>query len=182
MHRNLIFLIILNLLTACASQQTTLVPPLDRGAVVRLMQEFKGIANGGHIDFQQGQPVEEGNLDRWTTWCRLYAYDQTRDADYQITLETGDFQVGTVAMGYRSSDFPNWSIHGIGFFPRGVRDVPAYYLYRIGMPLTSPEQPELRSLDCFKKWATPNANQFPTLAEIRAAVGDYLELIQQPLS
>jgi hypothetical protein len=63
-----------------------------------------------------------------------------------------------------------------------VRDQPAYYLYQVSMPLTSPEQPELRSLDCYRKWATPRANQYPTLAEIRAALGEYLELIQAEIA
>ena len=178
MHRHLLFLVLIASLIACASHGVPLAPPLNEGGIVRIKQPFTNIANGGHIDFQQGQRIAPGNLDKWSTWCRLYVYDHTRDADYLIGLAPGDFLVGTVRMGNRSSDFPNWSIHGIGFFPRGVRELPAYYLYQVSMPLTSPEQPELRSLDCYRKWATPHANQYPTLAEIRAALGDYLELIQ----
>jgi hypothetical protein len=44
------------------------------------------------------------------------------------------------------------------------------------MQLTSPDQPDVRSLNCFKKWATPRANQYPTLAEIRQALGNLIEL------
>lgn len=178
MYRPLICLILAFSLPACSGHKAAFSRPLEQGANVRLTQEFTHIVNGGHIDFQMGQPVASGDLDRWTTWCRLYVYDQTRDADYRITLEPGNFRVGAVTMGYRSSEFPNWPVHGIGFFPRGVREVPSYYLYRVGMPLTSPEQPELRSLDCYKKWATPDTSQFPTLAEIREAVGNHLEMIQ----
>ena len=182
MHRHLICLLLIASLIACASQGVPLVPPLSEGGVVRIKQPFTDIANGGHLDFQLGQLVAPGNLDRWSTWCRLYVYDHTRDADYHVTLAPGDFSVGTVRIGYRSSDFPNWSIHGIGFFTRGVRDLPAYYLYQVSIPLTSPEQPELRSLDCYRKWATPRANQYPTLTEIRTALGEYVELIQAAIA
>jgi hypothetical protein len=44
------------------------------------------------------------------------------------------------------------------------------------MQLTSPDQPDVRSLNCFKKWAVPRAKQYPTLAEIRQALGNLIEL------
>jgi hypothetical protein len=44
------------------------------------------------------------------------------------------------------------------------------------MQITSPDQPDVRSLNCFKKWAIPRANQYPTLVEIRQALGNLIKL------
>lgn len=177
MLRTLICFLIAVFLVACVNTGVPQPPPLIRGDIVRINQSFPDIVNGGHIDFQQGQIIAEGNLDRWVTWCRLYVYDPTRDADYRTTVEPDDFRVSTAGRGYQSSDFPNWSIHGIGLLGGGVHDMPAYYLYWVKMPLSSPQQPQLRSLECYRKWATPRANKYPNLIEIREAVGAYLDLI-----
>ncbi len=39
------------------------------------------------------------------------------------------------------------------------------------MRLASPDQPDVRSLSCMRKWAV-RGNFFPTLADMRAALGD----------
>ena len=88
------------------------------------------------------------------------------------------FQISRVQMSYHSSEYPyrpgrsGYSSLDIW----GVRDLPAYYTYRVGMRLTSPDQPEVQSLDCFRKWAVRDLSQYPTLAEIRSALGDQATL------
>lgn len=180
MYRPLTLMVLLALLGACANTGAPIAQPLTEGSRIRVRQAFAELPNGSYLDFQNGIRVAQGNLDRWTTWCRLYVYDHTRGADHRISLIPGDFTAGAVRMGYRSSDFPDWGILGVGFFPRGVHELPSYYLYGVRMPLSSPRQPELRSLECYKKWATPNANQYPTLAEMRAALGGFVEIELAP--
>jgi hypothetical protein len=137
-------------------------------------QPMVDIANGTHIEFQQGQLIRPGNLDRWTTYCRLYVYDPELSADDRVTVLPGSVAINEVRAAYHSSEYPLRPF--FGYRSWGVRDIPSYYLYQVGMRLSAPDQPGVRSLVCSRKWASPNAHQYPSLEEIRAALGDYLAL------
>ncbi|MEM7564593.1 MAG: hypothetical protein AAF353_16325, partial [Pseudomonadota bacterium] len=72
------------------------------------------------------------------------------------------------------------SLGGLGNFRhysagRGHFDPPSYYLYRVKMQLGSDQQPDLQTLTCSKKWAT-RGDYYPTLEEIRGALGDSITL------
>ena len=175
MFRNYLLIIFLCLLGACSTKRPPFTAPVDTGFQLQIRQAFTDLPNGTHIDFQLGRRVLSGNLDRWTTYCRLYVYNRSRGADYVTSIIPGSFQVSAVDIGYVSSDYPGRP-GAFGHLSRGVRDNPAYYLYHVEMRLTSPDQPDLRSLNCYKKWATPRAYQYPTLAEIRSALGDGFRL------
>jgi hypothetical protein len=163
-------------LAACATTGPPIIAPVTSGSTLRLQQAFAELPNGSYIDLQHGLIIAEGNLDRWTTYCRLYVYDHTRGAEHVVALTPASFAIDSVRMGYRSSDFPEWPGPGFGHYSTVFIDLPAYYLYRVKMSLDSPDQPEVRSLDCYKKWATPHANQYPTLEEIREALGDLIKI------
>jgi len=176
MHRIYLGLIICIFLSACSSTRPPLEAPVDSGYVLHINQPFQALPNGTHIDFQHGVRVASGNLDRWTTYCRLYVYNRHRGADYRTEVSPGEIGIGPIMMISESSDnegYP-WKHHQQFF--RGVRDLPAYYLYQVRIRLTSPDQPDIHSLSCYKKWATPRARQYPTLAEIREALGELMEL------
>jgi hypothetical protein len=49
--------------------------------------------------------------------------------------------------------------------------MPGYYLYRVNMKLVSPDQPDVQSLICSRKWGT-YGDYYPTLGEIRQALGN----------
>jgi hypothetical protein len=177
MRRHL-FIIILLLLVAGCSARTPIVPPVDPGFRVQVNAQFDALPNATRLQFQGGELIQQGNLDKWTTYCRLFVYNRNHKADYVTAVSPGSFEVTRVEVKYNSSDSPpgvfytslNW----------GVRDLPSYYMYQVLMQLTSPDQPDVKSLNCYKKWATPRANQYPTLAEIRQALGNLIEII--PLS
>jgi hypothetical protein len=101
-------------------------------------------------------------------------YNRNHKADYVTALSAGNFEISSIEVKYQSSDHPpGTSYAGLDW---NVRDTPSYYVYMVLMRLTSPEQPDVKSLNCFKKWTTPRANQYPTLPEIRQALGTLIEI------
>ena len=177
MRRHL-FIIILLLLVAGCSARTPIEPPVNIGFRVQVNAQFDALPNATRLQFQGGELIQQGSLDKWTTYCRLFVYNRNQKADYVTAVLSGSLEVTRVVVKYNSSDsIPGTSYMG---FNRGVRDLPSYYVYQVLMQLTSPDQPDIKSLNCYKKWATPRANQYPTLAEIRQALGDLIEII--PLS
>ncbi len=177
MRRYLSCLILCVLVSACASGRAPLGAPLDTSFTLHINQAYGELPNGTHIDFQHGVRVPQGNLDRWTTYCRLYAYNRIRGADYRSEVSVGEIEISAVSMAYQSSDNLGhpWNMHHS--LSWSLRDPPSYYLYRVSMRLTSPEQPDIQSLNCYKKWATAHAEQYPTLPEIRQALGRLMELV-----
>jgi len=174
---HIITIFLLLLMVAC-SARTPVEPPVNVGFRLQVNAQFDALPNGTQVEFQGGQRIQQGNLDKWTTYCRLYVYNRNHKADYVTSVSPGSFEVTRVEVKYNSSDSPP----GIFYtsLNRGVRDLPSYYMYQVLMQLTSPDQPDVRSLNCYKKWATRRANQYPTLVEIRQALGDLIEII--PLS
>ena len=174
------YLLYVALLASCATTRVPLTPPVSSVYTVRVQQQFDALPNGTHIDFQHGRRVQPGNLDRWHTYCRLYVYNRNQGADYLTSVSPGRFEISAVDIAYHSSDYPVQP--RFGYLSWGVRELPAYYLYQVGMRLTSADQTDVRSLNCYRKWATPRAQKYPTLAEIREALGDQLKLEPPPLS
>jgi len=177
MRQHLTTIFLLLLMVGC-SARTPIEPPVNVGFGLQVNAQFDALPNGTRIDFQGGQRIQQGNLDKWTTYCRLYVYNHNQKADYVTAVSPGSFEVTRVEVKYNSSDSPP------GFYytglKRGIREVPAYYVYQVLMQLSSPDQPDIKSLNCYKKWSTPRANQYPTLTEIRQALGNLIEII--PLS
>jgi hypothetical protein len=163
------------LLIAGCSARTPIEPPVNVGFGLQVKAQFDALPNGTRIDFQGGQRIQPGNLDKWTTYCRLYVYNRNHKADYVTAVSPGRFEVTSVEVKYNSSDSPPGFYHSS--FTWGIRDMPAYYLYQVHMRLTSPEQPDVQTLKCYKKWTIPRANEYPTLDEIRQALGDLIEII-----
>jgi hypothetical protein len=177
MRQHLFTIFLLLLMAGCATRPPV-VPPVNIGSRLQINEQFDALPNGTRIDFQGGQRIRPGNLDKWTTYCRLYVYNRNQKADYVTAVLPGSFKVTRVEVKYNSSDSPpGFYYTGLNW---GVREVPAYYVYQVLMQLTSPDQPDIKSLNCYKKWATPRANQYPTLTEIRQALGNLIEII--PLS
>ena len=167
------------LLSGCATTTRPVYNSLPVGTILQLNQAFESIENGTQLQFQHGRRIAPGNLDRWHPYCLLYIYDHTRGPEHRIDLFPGDFEIFAVQLDSRSSDYPFFPDRGyFGGLSWGVRDAPAYYMYRVAMGVQSADQPELRSLDCYQKWATPRAQKYPTPSEIREALGKHFSLIE----
>ncbi len=180
-------------LTSCASTYTPVTAPVNTSFVLQINQAFTSLPNYTRVYFQQGMRIPKGSLDRWTTYCRLHVFNPDKEADYTSSVTPGNFAVSKVSNRVESSDIP---VSGTGFYgsvgigmPSYTSQVglnrsrhdgpPAYYLYRVVMILNAADQPDVQSLTCSRKWAT-RGNYYPTLEEIRRALGDQVEIV--PLS
>ena len=121
MHRICLYLIICIFLSACASGRAPLIAPVDTSFTLQVNQVFEELPNGTHIDFQHGVRVAEGNLDRWTTYCRLYVYNDFHGTSYSTRVDIGIFEISAVRLGFQSSETQDrpWSwLHSQkNFFP-----------------------------------------------------------------
>lgn len=164
-------------LAGCAAAPYPL--PLDTAYRLQLHRSFGPQPNYTRIYFQHGARIAAGDLDKWVTWCELYVFDSMQGAGYRTAIEAGDFSLSRVRIRYHSSEGPLY-FPTIGFSFGLGRDrddagPPDYYLYSVIMRLASPDQPDVKSLTCRRKWAV-RGNHFPTLADMRRALGDAITL------
>jgi hypothetical protein len=167
-------------------------PAVDTGFTVQVNASFDSLPNYTRIYFQDGKRVMQGSLDKWSTYCRLHVFNPEQEADYTSSVAAGSFRVAKVRNRLESSD-SSYSGSGVqGFIGMGssshiaaaglyrVRHdgPPSFYLYRVIINLTSTEQPDVQSLTCSRKWAT-HGNYFPSLDEIRGALGNQIEISVQ---
>jgi len=104
MYRYHLIQCLLVLLASCSTTGTPPTAPVSTGFVVQVNQAFDNLSNASRISFQHGARVAARNLDRWTTYCRLYVYNRLQNADYVTRVSPGDFEISRVTIGYRSSD------------------------------------------------------------------------------
>ena len=177
MHRFTIKNLLVLALAGCAAAPYPL--PLDTGYRISLHRAYGPLSNHSRVYFQDGARIDEHEIDRWTTWCALHAFDSTRGADYCTRIEPGEFAISRIRLRYNSSDgplyFPTLGFSfGLGRDPDDAGP-PDYYLYTVSLRLVSPGQPDLRSLTCHRKWAV-RGNHFPTLVDMRRALGDAITI------
>ena len=192
MRQYLLAIFMLLLVAGCTSTGTPIVPPVSHSATVQINQDYDSLPNYSRVYFQGGKRVSKASLDRWTTYCRLYVYNPDKKADYLTSVAAGRFEVARVRNQLEvtrnsDSDPDSHASPGSGFSALKARwgsiwskeSLPSYYLYRVNMKLVSPDQPDVQALICSKKWSV-YGNYFPTLREIRLALGNLIEIT--PLS
>jgi hypothetical protein len=187
--RQYLFTISVLLLTSACSGRTPTIPPVSHSATVQINESYDSLPNYSRIYFQGGRQIAKTELDRWTIYCRLHVYNPDMGADYVTSVAAGKFEVVNVRNqlevtenSYSSPDF--YATPATGFsITRVSRDsdwimdrIPSYYLYRVNMKLTSPDQPDVQSLICSRKAGT-YGNYYPTLGDIRQALGNVIEII-----
>ena len=187
----LIFLFSASLLASgCAARVAPYNPPIESGYRVQINRGYDAVPNHARLYFQHGRQVDEKNLDRWSTYCRLHVFDRSKNADYPISVTPDTFDIASVKLRYQSSEYPYYGIQAgdtlVGFglighraspeYERKRDGPPAYFLYRVEMRLGSSAQPEVQSLTCSRKWNTRGA-YYPTLDDIREALGDIIEIV-----
>ncbi len=194
MRRTIISIFLAAFIAGCASTRTPVAPPVDTGFTIQINQQFDALPNYTRIYFQQGMQLPSKALDRWMTYCRLHVYNPDKKADYMTAVFPGRFTVDRVRNRYEVTENKHdgsdlYASVGFGFsiyYPSSglyrYRDgPPSYYLYRVEMKLSSPEQPDVQALICSRKWGT-SGNYYPTLKEIRLALGDIIEVIPRTTS
>lgn len=175
---------ITTLLVGCASTRTYRPLPVNPGASVTINTQFEALPNASRVYFQNGAHVGKGNRDQWRTYCELFVYNPDKGADYLASVRPGKFNVTQVSSEYETVERSNspqqpWLVASLRMDGHD-RGPPSYYLFKVEMNLQSSEQADVRSLNCYVK-ASLRGDYYPTLSEIRTALGSLIEINLVPV-
>ncbi|MEM7564280.1 MAG: hypothetical protein AAF353_14690, partial [Pseudomonadota bacterium] len=74
---------------SCATTRIPVEPPVDNDFELQINQAFSDLPNYTRLYFQNGERVIQGNLDRWSTYCRLHVYNRAHKAEYLTSVSAG---------------------------------------------------------------------------------------------
>lgn len=176
------FLVILAIaLNGCSYSRNVVSPAVKPGASVQINGSFDALSNGSYLYFQNGMNIEERQLDKWSTYCALYIYNEEFGADYVTSVQPGNFRVSQALNGREVVDSGDQDLSGTrlaGLVRWPGRDLPSYIVYRTAMYLHSADQPDVKSLICSRK-AGNYGDYYPRFEQVETALGDAIQIRRQ---
>ncbi|TCJ11827.1 hypothetical protein EZJ19_14310 [Parasulfuritortus cantonensis] len=142
---------------------------------VRLLKPLTIPADQASVRLQNGHPVARNGVEETEPYCIL---EIATVAAAEQTVAAGDFPVARVQR--RVESFSGMPVFGTSVFGTGTGhdDGPSQVYYVTQFTLHAPGRPEVRSLTCQHNQATAGVGipHHLTLAQMRAALGDYILL------
>lgn len=160
----------------CGYRSMPASPEVKPGAWVQINQAFEALRNGSTIYFQNGTNLARKQLDKWSTYCLLYVYNDEFGAGYVTSVQPGSFRVVRSLNGREIVD--GGRLEGIklaGLDGWRGPDLPSYITYSTRLDLWSPDQPDVKSLTCSRR-AGNYGDYYPRLAEMKMALGELIQL------
>ncbi len=162
--------VLVTLIGACAGSynysERVAVLPLS---VVQINQPLEIPDGEARVYIQFGKVIaKRGGLDRFLTYCSILMQDLHVPGEPLLTVSPGRFDVREVR---RYNDRSNSLILVASTLWIGEGG-PSNTFYTLEMRLKSADQPDVRSLFCVKESDLWPRLQYPTIEEIRIALGD----------
>lgn len=177
LHRLGLAACLAGVLAGCASTPAY-SPSVPPGTQLEVRQSLDVPYGSARVFLQGGRVLARGNLDHWSVYCSVQTRPIREAGESQTKIEPGRFEV------YEVRQFND--INRIGrvytaAMGGGFEEWPAFIVFQVEMRLRSDMQPAVRALFCAKNgdlsYGYNAASSYPKLAEIRAALGDMMELV-----
>jgi len=145
-------------------------PSVSTDFIVQINQHFEIPNRKARVYIQDGATTTMRDIYKWDTYCSVLMQDLHKAGEPKLTVSPGQFEIIKV-LKYDDTYFPgsSGSLGGINF------ERPTNVIFEVEMRLKSAEQPGVRALICAKR-VDDFGIHHPTLAEIRTALGDAIEI------
>ena len=143
---------------------------MNPASVVQVNRNLEIPARKARVYIQNGNETAKRDLDPWSIYCSVLLQDLHRAGEPKLTVSPGQFEIIKVREENEYLDFPGTYVASTEF-----RYVPPIVIFRVEMRLKSAQQPRVRALICDKQ-VESFGNHYPTLAEIRIALGNAIEI------
>ena len=160
------------LASGCASLSSRYPTPpsVNTDFIVQINRLFEIPNKKARVYIQDGATTTMRDIDKWSTYCSVLMQDLHKAGEPTMTLSPGQFEIIKVRK-YDDTYFPgsSGSLGGITY------ERPTNVIFEVEMRLKSTEQPGVRALICAKR-VDDYGLHHPTLAEIRIALGNAIEI------
>jgi len=170
------------ILSGCgASFKNNMVrPSVSPAAIVQVNQQLE-IPNGkARVYIQDGAVITWRNKDKWSTYCSVLMQQKHASGEPKLSVLPGQFKITKVIESEDGLGTGRTYVASLGWFidAKGY-DRPVHVIFGVEMRLSSADQAGVRALICEKRadqMGVYNYHNYPTLAEIKTALGDTIEI------
>jgi hypothetical protein len=152
-------------------------PSVNPASILQVSQNLEIPSGKSRVFFQDGAVVPLGKrIDKWSTYCSLLMQKKHASGEPNLIVSPGQFEIIKVfeSENYRGSR--RTYVASLGWFYDVSSQRPVFVDFKIELLLKSAEQPNVRSLICEKRVDNYGLYNYPTLVEIRSAVGNLIEI------
>ena len=166
--------------SGCASLSTgySRGPAVDPAAVVQVNRQLQIPSGRARVYLLDGKVLDGDAPNTWDTYCSVLMQTVHEPGEPLVTVEADTFRI-TEVREYNDLRFaPRIYVAAGSMF----EDWPANVVYSVELRLQSERQPGVRALICSRHSGAEihwDAREYyPDLAQIRAALGDVIEIIE----
>ncbi len=159
-------------------KNNTVRPSVSPAAIVQVNQQLE-IPNGkARVYIQDGAVTTYRNIDKWSTYCSLRMQQKHASGEPKLSVLPGQFKITKVIESEDGFNTVQTYVASLGWFIDVNQHRSSHVIYAVEMRLSSADQPGVRALICEKRANTLGVNyrNYPTLAEIKTALGDTIEI------
>ena len=164
------------IIAGCASTSYR-TPSVAPGSVLEIRETLEVPYGNARVFIQGGRAIARRNIDHWAVYCSVQTRPIREVGETQMKVEPGRFEVYEVRQFNDINRTPRVYTAALS---GGFEEWPAHIVFQVEMRVRSAEQPAVRALFCAKNsdlsYGFNAAGYYPTLPEIRNAVGDLMEI------
>ena len=151
-------------------------PSVSPAAIVQVNQQLE-IPNGkARVYIQDGAITTLRNIDKWSTYCSVLMRQIRASGEPKQSVSPGQFIITKVIESEDNTRSRRTYVASLGWFIDVTVDRPVHVIFDVEMQLSSAEQPGVRALICEKRPDNRGLYNYPTLEEIRIALGNMIEI------
>jgi len=160
-----------------ASLKNTMVrPSVSPAAIVQVNQQLEIPTRKNRVYIQDGAVIALRDKDEWSTYCRVLMHKRHATNEPKLIVSPGQFTITKVIETEDNTGSRRTYVASLGWFIDVRFDRPVHVIFAVEMQLSSADQPGVRALICEKRSDNLGRYNYPTLEEIRIALGNTIEI------
>ena len=157
-------------------KNNTVRPSVSPAAIVQVNQQLE-ISNGkSRVYIQDGAVTTYRNIDKWSTYCSVLMQQKHASGEPKLSVLPGQFKITKVIESEDGLGIERTYVASLGWNIDVGENRSVHVIFAIEMRLSSAEQPGVRALICEKRSKNRGFYNYPTLEEIRIALGGTIEI------
>jgi hypothetical protein len=152
-------------------------PSVSPAAIVQVNQQLEIPNRKARVYIQDGAVTPLGKrLDKWGTYCSVRMQRKHASGEPKLSVLPGQFKITKVIESEDNTGSQRTYVASLGWFIDAKDDPYVNVVFGVEMHLSSADQPGVRSLICEKRSDKRGLYNYPTLEEIRIALGNTIEI------
>ena len=176
--RTIVAVTVIIVISGCGAsfKNNTVRPSVSPATIVQVNQQLEIPNRKARVYIQDGAIITYRKKDTWGTYCSLLMQQKHASGEPKLSVLPGQFKITKVIESEDGSGTGRTYVASLGWIIDVSVQGSNHVIYAVEMRISSVEQPGVRALICEKRTHNRGPNNYPTLEEIRIALGDTIEI------